>query len=159
MAKAVAVIIPNMDSSFKVYTIANPFTIMCCDGETNLNLNPQFLAMVPIFSYLLGNKFPASLTIRALNTNGSKRSFKCLCLPFDLIFSTYNLEFVEAIEKREPNTTFARKHIEHERGLSKPQVLSDGLHIEKAAVHFTHVHGDSLPPAATKRKPENGLCL
>ena len=63
-----------------------------------------------------------------------------------------------AIEEREPQSSFNRKHIEHERGLSKPQVLSEGQHIEKAAVHFTHVHGKSLPPAATKRKPELSGC-
>ena len=32
-------------------------------------------------------------------------------------------------------------------------VLSDGEHIEKAAVMFTHSIGDSLPPAATERNP------
>ena len=39
-------------------------------------------------------------------------------------------------------------------GLSKPRVLSDGEHIEKAAVMFTHSIGDSLPPAATERNPK-----
>ena len=38
-------------------------------------------------------------------------------------------------------------------GLSRPRVLSNGKHIEKAAVQFTHSLGQSLPPAATERNP------
>lgn len=38
-------------------------------------------------------------------------------------------------------------------GLSRPRVLQDGAHIEKAAVLFTHAIGDSLPAAATDRNP------
>ena len=41
-------------------------------------------------------------------------------------------------------------------GISKPQVLSEGQHVEKSAVHFTHSIGESLPPAATKRNPDLG---
>lgn len=60
----------------------------------------------------------------------------------------------DALEVRSEIGKFEKKHIEHDRGLSKPQVLSDGKHIEKAAVHFTRVGADSLPAAATQRKPE-----
>ena len=73
-------------------------------------------------------------------------------------FLSLQAQICEAIEAREPQSTFERQHIEHDRGLSKPQVLSDGLQIEKAAVHFTHVRGDQLPPAATQRKPELAGC-
>ena len=37
--------------------------------------------------------------------------------------------------------------------LARPRVLSDGAHIEKAAVQFTHSKGQALPPAATQRNP------
>ena len=39
-------------------------------------------------------------------------------------------------------------------GISKPRVLSEGKHVEKSAVHFTHSIGKALPAAATKRNPE-----
>ena len=39
-------------------------------------------------------------------------------------------------------------------GLSRPRVLSNGKHIEKAAVQFTHSLGPSLPQAATDRNPD-----
>ena len=38
-------------------------------------------------------------------------------------------------------------------GLAQPRVLTQGQHIEKAAVQFTHSIGDALPPAATERNP------
>ncbi|MCX7064854.1 MAG: oxygen-dependent coproporphyrinogen oxidase [Proteobacteria bacterium] len=38
-------------------------------------------------------------------------------------------------------------------GIARPRVLEGGLHIEKAAVQFTHSIGASLPPAATDRNP------
>ena len=38
-------------------------------------------------------------------------------------------------------------------GMSRPRVLADGRHIEKAAVQFTHSIGAALPPAATERNP------
>ncbi len=37
---------------------------------------------------------------------------------------------------------------------SKPKVLSGEGYIEKAAVNFTHSAGDSLPPAASTKRPE-----
>ena len=36
----------------------------------------------------------------------------------------------------------------------RPRVLEGGPVLEKAAVHFTHTVGTSLPPAATTRRPE-----
>jgi coproporphyrinogen III oxidase len=38
-------------------------------------------------------------------------------------------------------------------GVSRPRVLEDGRHIEKAAVQFTYSIGAALPPAATERNP------
>jgi len=38
--------------------------------------------------------------------------------------------------------------------LARPRALEDGAVFEKSAVHFTHVRGDRLPPAATERRPE-----
>ncbi|HTO58004.1 MAG TPA: oxygen-dependent coproporphyrinogen oxidase [Pseudomonadales bacterium] len=38
-------------------------------------------------------------------------------------------------------------------GVSRPRVLEEGRHIEKAAVQFTHSIGAALPPAATERNP------
>lgn len=43
-------------------------------------------------------------------------------------------------------------------GLAQPRVLADGLHIEKAAVQFSHSLGESLPPAATERNPHLAGC-
>jgi coproporphyrinogen III oxidase len=39
-------------------------------------------------------------------------------------------------------------------GVARPRVLEGGVHIEKAAVQFTHSIGTSLPPAATERNPQ-----
>ncbi|MGB0620846.1 MAG: oxygen-dependent coproporphyrinogen oxidase [Myxococcota bacterium] len=39
-------------------------------------------------------------------------------------------------------------------GVSRPRVLEGGPVIEKAAVQFTHTHGNKMPPAATERRPE-----
>ncbi len=50
---------------------------------------------------------------------------------------------------------FQREELPGERGgLARPRVLAGGDVIEKAAVHFSHTRGSSLPPAATARKPE-----
>lgn len=50
---------------------------------------------------------------------------------------------------------FHREEFPGERGgLARPRVLTGGEVIEKAAVHFSHTCGASLPPAATARKPE-----
>jgi len=43
-------------------------------------------------------------------------------------------------------------------GLSRPMLCQGGEVIEKAAVNFTRSHGDSLPSAATARKPERAGC-
>ncbi len=39
-------------------------------------------------------------------------------------------------------------------GLSRTRVLSDGPHLERAAVNFSHTRGTLMPAAATRRRPE-----
>ncbi|MXX63439.1 MAG: oxygen-dependent coproporphyrinogen oxidase [Holophagales bacterium] len=51
--------------------------------------------------------------------------------------------------------TFDARELRGERGgVARPRVLTDGEVIEKAAVNFSHSRGDSLPLAATERRPE-----
>ena len=50
---------------------------------------------------------------------------------------------------------FDARELRNERGgVARPRVLTDGEVIEKAAVNFSHSRGDSLPLAATERRPE-----
>ena len=50
---------------------------------------------------------------------------------------------------------FDARELRNERGgVARPRVLTDGDVIEKAAVNFSHSRGDSLPLAATERRPE-----
>ena len=50
---------------------------------------------------------------------------------------------------------FDARELRNERGgVARPRVLTDGKVIEKAAVNFSHSRGDSLPLAATERRPE-----
>ncbi|MCY3930261.1 MAG: oxygen-dependent coproporphyrinogen oxidase [Acidobacteria bacterium] len=52
-------------------------------------------------------------------------------------------------------TPFDARELTNERGgCARPRVLTDGPVIEKAAVNFSHSRGDSLPLAATERRPE-----
>ena len=63
-------------------------------------------------------------------------------------------EIVGTLSILDDETHFHGKDLEASGGgLSRPRVLSDGKHIEKAAVQFTHSLGQSLPPAATERNP------
>jgi len=60
----------------------------------------------------------------------------------------------EQLAQADGSETFSLETIENPNGgLAQPRVLADGLHIEKAAVQFTHAKGDTLPPAATERNP------
>jgi coproporphyrinogen III oxidase len=64
-------------------------------------------------------------------------------------------EIVGALEAIDGDAKFLREEIPGPGGtVSRPRVLADGPHIEKAAVQFTHSRGPSLPPAATERNPE-----
>ena len=59
------------------------------------------------------------------------------------------------LEAEEPEARFVRDRLDTPGGgLSQPRVLSEGVCIEKAAVHFSHTRGTQLPPAATERRPE-----
>ena len=63
-------------------------------------------------------------------------------------------EICETLAAADGETTFSKEPIEAPNGgLAQPRVLTEGKHIEKAAVQFTHSIGDSLPPAATERNP------
>ena len=62
-------------------------------------------------------------------------------------------EALEAIETSQQS--FDRQVLERARGgLARPRVLDGGDVIERAAVHYTHTVGASLPEAATTRRPE-----
>jgi coproporphyrinogen III oxidase len=64
------------------------------------------------------------------------------------------LEALEGDSEQDAGRRFAETRHEEESGaLARPRVL-EGDVIEKAAVHFTHSIGASLPPAATERRPE-----
>lgn len=64
-------------------------------------------------------------------------------------------QIVAGLEGLDGEASFLREEIPGPGGaLSRPRVLADGPHIEKAAVQFTHSIGPSLPPAATERNPE-----
>ena len=60
-----------------------------------------------------------------------------------------------ALAAEEGRAKFAEQRIDGPQGsLSRPRVLSDGDVLERAAVHFTHSRGPSLPSAASERRPE-----
>ena len=64
-------------------------------------------------------------------------------------------EIVDTLSELDQSTNFQGKDLETSGGgLSRPRVLSNGKHIEKAAVQFTHSFGQSLPQAATDRNPD-----
>ena len=75
--------------------------------------------------------------------------------PIKDYFQSLQEQICSTLESLEIDEKFSVENISTPGGgLSKPRVLSDGEHIEKAAVMFTHSIGDSLPPAATERNPK-----
>jgi coproporphyrinogen III oxidase len=61
----------------------------------------------------------------------------------------------DALEEADGQARFSREEYPGERGgQARPRLLSDGLHLEKAAVNYSHTRGEALPDAATKRRPE-----
>ncbi len=59
-----------------------------------------------------------------------------------------------ALERLDGQAMFSRTELPApDGGRTRPRVLEQGAHIEKAAVQFTHSIGRSLPPAATERNP------
>ncbi len=62
---------------------------------------------------------------------------------------------VDALEREDGTRRFAARDLAGERGgLARPRVLEDGEVFERAAVNFSHTCGESLPAAATERRPE-----
>ena len=61
---------------------------------------------------------------------------------------------IAAIEEEDGAARFARERFDHGESIARPAVLSDGAVIERAAASFSHTRGKSLPPAATRRRPE-----
>ena len=57
----------------------------------------------------------------------------------------------DAIQNIEPTAIFDKRELQG-RGVARPRVLSNGTHIEKAAVNFTHSIGAALPKAATANR-------
>lgn len=62
---------------------------------------------------------------------------------------------ITALEQREPRARFLRDAWQREQGGGgRSCVLEGGELFERAGVNFSHVHGASLPPAATRKRPE-----
>ena len=60
-----------------------------------------------------------------------------------------------ALEEADGEASFQRDVLVNERGgMARPRVLSDGPVVERAAVNFSHTVGQTLPEAATRRRPE-----
>jgi len=60
-----------------------------------------------------------------------------------------------ALEAEDGSARFDSREVEGDRGgMSRPRVLNDGAVFERVAVNFSHAVGDTLPPAATARRPE-----
>jgi coproporphyrinogen III oxidase len=60
-----------------------------------------------------------------------------------------------ALEAQDGSASFREDRVDGPGGtLARPRVLEEGAVFEKAAVHFTHALGPTLPPAATERRPE-----
>ncbi|MFL6870503.1 MAG: oxygen-dependent coproporphyrinogen oxidase [Candidatus Azotimanducaceae bacterium] len=69
-------------------------------------------------------------------------------------FQTLQQQICWEFERVDGLAEFSSEVIEPPNGgMSRPRVLADGQHIEKAAVQFTHSIGPTLPPAATERNP------
>jgi coproporphyrinogen III oxidase len=76
-------------------------------------------------------------------------------LPVRNYFMELQDRIVSTLEGIDGERTFLREDLPGPDGsLTRPRVLEDGPHIEKAAVQFTHSKGASLPAAATERNPQ-----
>ena len=64
------------------------------------------------------------------------------------------LEMCSALAEADGEGTFFEDLVETEMGgMSAPNVLEDGRHIERAGINFTHSIGTKLPAAATVNRP------
>ncbi|MCX7121584.1 MAG: oxygen-dependent coproporphyrinogen oxidase [Gammaproteobacteria bacterium] len=75
------------------------------------------------------------------------------------IIKTYLLslqdKLCDALQHHEPEKQFQEDCWTHEKiGGGRTRVLENGAVLERAGVNFSHVAGDSLPPAATQKRPE-----
>jgi len=62
---------------------------------------------------------------------------------------------VHAVETADGKASFMEDQWDREEGGGgRSRVLADGAVFEQAGINFSHVHGTSLPPAATARRPE-----
>lgn len=69
-------------------------------------------------------------------------------------FMNLQSRICKALSDADGEQVFSEEEIQAPNGgLARPRVLSNGKHIEKAAVQFTHSVGDALPTAATERNP------
>lgn len=70
-------------------------------------------------------------------------------------FINWQTQICDAISAIDGVAEFSVENLKSENGgLSRPRVLDDGKHIERAAVQYSHSVGDALPAAATDRNPE-----
>lgn len=58
-----------------------------------------------------------------------------------------------ALTEEDGEAVFDARVFEQRRGTARPRVLSDGAHIERAAVNYSHTGGAEMPAAATARHP------
>ena len=65
-------------------------------------------------------------------------------------------EIVQALEGEEPTTRFIEDLWEYENGTGggRTRVIEQGEVFEKGGVNFSHIHGQKLPDAILKGKPE-----
>jgi coproporphyrinogen III oxidase len=76
-------------------------------------------------------------------------------LPFRGFLLALQDRICAALEAEDASVRFRREEIERPgAGLSRPRVLEDGEHLERAAVNFSHTRGSRLPATATERRPE-----
>ena len=79
-------------------------------------------------------------------------------LPIEAVseyFKSLQIKIISCLEEEDAISQFSIENIATPGGgVAQPRVLSEGKHIEKAAVMFTHSIGATLPAAATERKPE-----
>ncbi len=70
-------------------------------------------------------------------------------------FEAFQDRVCDALEAADGSARFCHDDLPREGGRrSRPRVLEDGEHVERAAVNFSHTKGNQLPPAATERHPD-----
>ena len=59
-----------------------------------------------------------------------------------------------ALESEDGGARFREQLFEEGANLARPRLLAGGEVVEKAAVHFPHSSGPTLPAAGTARRPD-----